>query len=127
MTQFLRLLNPTRWAMLGAVVLLLIVAVFVIGRCTRGDDLKAAKGDTMLAEGRTTSAVEAITQIGELGQRADATDAQVKEAQDAIRQAAPADRDRVFRHRVCVLQHRPDCDRLLGTGAVGAADGNAAR
>ena len=117
MREFFRLLNPTRWAMLGAVVLLLIVAVFVIGRCTRSDDLKAAKGDTMLAEGRTTSAGEAITQIGELGQRADATDAQVKEAQDAVRQADPSDRDRVARYHLCVLQHRSDCDRMLGTGA----------
>ncbi|CAN7167204.1 hypothetical protein [Brevundimonas sp. LjRoot202] len=122
-----RIFDPSRWAILGAVVLLLILAVFVIGRCTRGDDLKQAKGDAALADGRTTSAVEAITQIGELGQRADATDAQVKEAQDAIRQADPADRDRVFRHRVCLMQHRPGCDRLLGVGAGSAADPDASR
>lgn len=127
MKELFRALNPTRWAALGAVVLLLILTVFVIGRCTRGDDVQKAKGDTMLAEGRTVSAVEAITQIGELGQRADATDAQVKEAQDAIRQADPADRDRVFRHRVCVLQHRADCDRLLGTGPVGPDHPDTAR
>lgn len=115
--EFFRAFAPTRWAILGAVVLLLIVAVFVIGRCTRGDDLKTAKADKMLAEGRTTSAVEAITQIGELGQRADATDAQVKEAQDAVRQADPADRDHVARYHLCVLQHRSDCDRMLRAGA----------
>ena len=44
-----RLLDPTRWAMLGAVVLLLFVAVFVIGRCTRGDDFRKAKTEASIA------------------------------------------------------------------------------
>lgn len=127
MKELLRALDPTRWAMLGAVVLLLIVAVLTLSWCSERDRAKQAKAERDLAQGRTASAVEAITEIGELGQRADATDAQVQEAQDALRQAAPADRDRVFRHRVCVMQHRPDCDRLLRTGPVGADDANAPR
>lgn len=111
--EIARALNPTRWAALGAVVLLLIVAVFVIGRCTRGDDLKTAKGDTMLAEGRTTSAVEAINEIGRLEDRGRATEAQVEQAHDAIRQADPADRDRIARDQLCLLQRRDDCaDRV---------------
>lgn len=118
--EFLRALDPTRWAMLGAVILLLIVAVFVIGRCTRGDDIGKAAGERDLAQGRTVSAVEAINEIGALEDRGRATEAQVQEAENAIRQAAPADRDRVARHRLCILQHRPDCDRLLGAGPADA-------
>lgn len=102
---------------LAGLLLLLVFILLALSWCSDRERLKQAKGERDLAQGRTTSAVEAITAIDELGQRADATDAQVDEAHDAIRQAAPADRDRVARYHLCVLQHRPDCDGLLGAGA----------
>lgn len=100
----------------GSVLFLLAVFAILMALDARKDAAKA-KGDGQLSQGRTTSAVEAITQIGEFGQRADATDAQVKEAHDAIRQAAPADRDRVARYHLCVLHDRPNCDGMLRAGA----------
>lgn len=118
--EVVRLFDPARWAALGAVVLLLVLVVFTVGRCTRGDEIDKAKGDAKLAEGRTVSAREAITEIGALENRGRATGAQVEEAHNAIRQAHPADRDRVARHRLCILHGRPaaECDRLFGTGAA---------
>jgi hypothetical protein len=122
-----RALSRTAWLIIaGCVAAVLLLSTCQMLRESRERE-RQADADAALSEGRTTSAVEAITAIGELGQRADATDAQVKEAQDAVRQAAPDDRDRVFRHRVCVLQQRPDCDRLLRASAGGADHANASR
>lgn len=112
---------------IGGLVVALVLILLTLAWCSERKRANEARGDQAVAEGRTTSAVEAIDAITDLGQRADVTDTEVKEAQDAIRQASPADRDRVFRHRLCVLQHRADCDRLLGTGPVGPAYGDAAR
>ena len=124
-------MNPFRtfsrlaWA-LGLLVLmgLIILAVSWCSERRRGSE---AKTDRDMAQGRTTSAVEAITEIGKLEDRGRATDTQVEEAHDAIRQAAPADRDRVARYQLCVLQHRSDCDGMLRTGAADPDPGHAPR
>lgn len=113
MKEILRALDPTRWAILGAVIALLIIAVLTLSWCSERKRTSEARAGEAVAEGRTTSAVEAINETGKLADRGQATDATVEDSQDAIRQAAPADRDRVARHRLCVLQQRPDCDRLL--------------
>ncbi len=111
--EFFRALNPTRWAVLIAAILLLILTVFVIGRCSTSDDLKKSREETALGNARTESATEAIREIGKLRERGDIGQQELKEAQDAIRQANPDDRDRVARYELCRLQHRSDCDRLL--------------
>ena len=110
--EFIRIFDPRGWAMLAAGVAVLILIIFVIGRCSTADDVKKADTDRAMADARTASASEAITEMGELQDRGLATDSQVQEAQDAIRQADPADRDRIARAHLCRLQHRPDCDRL---------------
>jgi hypothetical protein len=107
-----RLLSPGGWAALLGAIALLVLVLFVMGRCSRGDEVREAKADRAMADARTQSATEAITEIGRLDDRGAATESQVKEAQDAIRQADPADRDRVARAHLCRLQHRPDCDRV---------------
>lgn len=113
-------MNPLSWLREGnrliygiALLCLIVLAVFVLGRCTRGDEVREANAGRTQTEGRTVSAVEAINTINDLGERSNATDAEVESATNAIRQADPADRDRVFRYRACLLQHRPDCDGLL--------------
>ncbi|WP_426041491.1 hypothetical protein [Brevundimonas sp. TWP2-3-4b1] len=107
------------------------LALLTLGYCQiTGPSREAARqsrNDATMAQTRTESAVEAISEIGGLQERGRVTETQVLEAENAIRQAAPADRDRVARHRLCVLQHRPDCDRLLGTGPTDLEPGNAAR
>jgi len=112
MREFFRLLDPKGWTALGAVILLLVAGLFVLGRCSRGDDVREARDAKALGDARTTSAVEAINEIGRLDDRGEATDKEVSDAQDAIRQAAPADRDRVARARLRCLQHPADCDGL---------------
>lgn len=47
--EIVRALNPTRWALLGAVILLLILTVFVVGRCSRGDAVRQARGEADVA------------------------------------------------------------------------------
>lgn len=95
-----------------ALVLLLVVTLLVMSYCSQREKAKEARDAQTQAEARTVSATEAISAINDLGERSNATDAQVENATDAIRQADPADRDAVFRYHVCILQHRTDCDRL---------------
>lgn len=104
---------PGRLAWLAAAFALLILIVFVIGKCSQRDEIRAARNDAGMADARTESAVEAITEIGRLEDRGQATETQVEEAENAIRQADPADRDRVARAHLCRLQSRPDCDGLF--------------
>jgi len=92
---------------------LLCLVGFTFGYCAQSARLKAAKGDAAMSQGRTVSAGEAIKEIGDLGDRGQVIDAEVKGAQDAIRQAPAADRDRVARYQLCLVQHRTNCDGLL--------------
>lgn len=98
----------TTVVMAGAVVIFCFVMAFWLILHNAGNARKAKDGETV-AQGRTTSAVEAIEAIGELNERGQATDAQVEKAQNEIRQADPADRDRIARAQLCILQNRPSC------------------
>lgn len=102
-----------RWVALGVLIVVLLFAGAVLTMCNARKEAAQARSEAKVAGGRTVSAVEAINEIGKLGERSDSTDLEVEEAKNAILKADPDERDRVFRHRVCVLQHRPDCDRLL--------------
>ncbi|MEH6697187.1 MAG: hypothetical protein V7672_00665 [Brevundimonas sp.] len=110
--EFIRMFDPGHWAALAGAVALLILIVFVMGKCSRNEEINKANADQSMAEARTQSAAEAITEMGALNDRGVASDQQVQEAQNAIRQADPADRDRIARLELCRLQSRPDCDRL---------------
>lgn len=59
MKELFRALDPTRWAMLGAVILLLVLAIFVIGRCSQGDAIRKARGDATVA-GATGEALDRV-------------------------------------------------------------------
>ncbi|MDP2259075.1 MAG: hypothetical protein Q8J89_05105 [Caulobacter sp.] len=111
MRELFRFLDPRGWAVVAGGVLLLVALLFVLGRCSRGDEVRAARDATAMGEARTTSAVEAINEIGRLEDRGQATDKEVSDAQDAIRNAAPTDRDRVARARLRCLQHG-ECNGL---------------
>ena len=102
-----------RWVAIGALVVALCLVMAILTMCQSRREAATANAKARVSDGRTVSAVEAINEIGKLGERADVTDIEVEEAKNAILKADPAKRDRVFRHRVCVLQHRPDCDRML--------------
>ena len=105
-------LTPALTRVVLIIVGLLIIVALTLGYCSQREKAQKAHDAQTQAEGRTVSATEAIQAINNLGERSNATDAQVENATDAIRQADPADRDAVFRYHVCLLQHRTDCDRL---------------
>jgi hypothetical protein len=97
---------------MAALIVLLIFIVLALSWCSERERAGKASNAATMAEGRTTSAVEAINETGKLAERGQATDATVEDSQDAIRQADPADRDRVARARLCRLQQRTDCHRV---------------
>lgn len=98
------------WLWLAAVVALIVLAVFVLGRCSQDDRIEDARNAQDQAEARTESAVEAIEQIDALNQRGAVDYKEAEEAKNAIRQADPADRRRVGDYQLCLLQQRTDCD-----------------
>ncbi len=97
---------------LAAIICLLIVILSVMAYRQKQDDKRDQAGREAVTEGRTQSAAEAISEIGKLGERADATDDEVRQAMESVRDASPEDRASVFRYRACLLQHRTDCSRL---------------
>lgn len=105
-------LTPALTRIVLIIVGLLLIVALTLGYCSQREKAQKARDAQTQAAARTVSATEAIKAINDLGERSNATDAQVENATDAIRQADPADRDAVFRYHVCLLQHRTDCDRL---------------
>lgn len=106
--MFLR--ETKSWLWLSAVVALIVLAVFVLGRCSQDDRIDDARNAQDQAEARTESAVEAIEQIDALNQRGAVDYKEAEEAKNAIRQADPADRRRVGDYQLCRLQQRTDCE-----------------
>jgi cell division protein FtsB len=106
MYPFPRLLTVKSWAILGVIVVVLLMLLSWRGACTATD---TAKDQNTIANGRTASAVETLDIVTENAALDAETQQQVKEAQDAVRQAAPADRERVARRELCQLQGRSPC------------------
>jgi len=109
------LLDKTASRIAGAMITLALLCLigFTFGYCAQKARMKSVKAEATMSQGRTTSAVEAIKEIGDLGDRGEVTDTEVKDAQDAIRQAPAADRNAVARRQLCIVQHRTNCDGLL--------------
>lgn len=95
-----------------AIIALAVVAIVLllgVSYCSAIKGQREAKNDAATSTARTTSAVEAIKEIGKLRDAGQATDKQVEHAIQDIRQADPADRDRVARERLVCLQNRDAC------------------
>jgi cytoskeletal protein RodZ len=94
------------WLILVAVVVVVLALLSWRGACTSA---KQAKGQATIADARTATATETF-EINVNNAAADAaTQTQVQEAQDAVRQADPADRERVARQQLCKLQGGSAC------------------
>lgn len=110
MTAFLlsvwRMFPIKAWAFVAIIVA--GVVLFGVARCEHDRAERAEQGERQ-AEARTDSAVNAIKEISALEARNQATQAQVEQAHAEIRQADPADRDRVARARLACLQGRARC------------------
>lgn len=112
MNPFAAFRETKSWLWLAAFVGLLVIVVFVLGRCSQNDRLRQERANTEKSEARTESAVEAIDKIDALNQRGAVDYKEAEEAKNAIRQADPADRRRVGDYQLCRLQQRTDCDRM---------------
>lgn len=97
------------WRTVAAVILVLFVLLVTLSWCKDRERLETAKDQGTLAGSRMDSAQDAIARIGENAATNTAIQNQVEEAQNAIRQADPADRDRVARCELRKLQGRPAC------------------
>lgn len=104
MLLFLKNLLPVRsWLILGGV---LVLIVLTLAWCEAREDAQRAGDRVTITDARMGSAEKAIETLGDNADAHDATDAQVKEAQDAIaRETDPAERDRVARCELRKLQH----------------------
>lgn len=88
---------------------LIVIAIFVLGRCSQNDRLRQERANADKSEARTESAVEAINDITKLGERGYASDEQVAQAQERIRQADASQRNRVAREQLACIQSRSTC------------------
>ena len=96
----MRLFPLRTWLLIGAA---LILALLVLSWCSRGEKIERADDAATVADGRTKASQDA-SQIRDANDEANAaTKAEVKDATDELRAADPAERDRVFRDRVCKL------------------------
>jgi hypothetical protein len=94
------------WLILAAVVAAVLSLLSWRGACTSADQ---AKDQATIADARTATATETL-EITVNNAAADAAaQTQVQEAQDAVRQADPADRERVARYQLCKLQGISAC------------------
>ena len=110
-------LSRLGWQAVGLSIAVSVALLLLLAYCSERDRAKESENARDFVEGRTLSAGDAIEAIHELGERDQATQQDVQEAQDAIREtpAGPA-RSARARYELCRLQHRPDCDRMLRAG-----------
>jgi hypothetical protein len=94
------------WLVLAVIAVAVLSLLSWRGACTSADQ---AKDQATIADARTATATETF-EITVNNAAADAaTQTQVQEAQDAVRQADPADRERVARYQLCKLQGISAC------------------
>ena len=103
MMTFLRIFSPARWAMLAGTVALLIIAVLALSWCSEKRRADEAGANATMGDARTGAARDAGAIRDKHDEATAAVKAEVKDATDELRQAIPADRDRLFRDRVCRL------------------------
>ncbi len=110
----LRILSPTAW-IISAIMLVVLVVVgwWLFTEPGRQRQRAAeARAEATLAEGRTKAASDAVGVVVRHGEKAGEIQSQVKGSQDAIRNAAPADRDGTALRELCKYQsyrNHPDC------------------
>lgn len=109
MKTALRIARDMPWKFWALVAGLLLIVLLVLGFCSSQERLGQADDRAIIDDGRTASAIDAIDAIGDNAGANAETITQVEEAQDAIRQADPADRDRVARCELRKLQGLTPC------------------
>lgn len=109
-TELPRLFSPQRWALVGIIVLVAILAIWwVLTEPGRANQRAAeARADGAFSTGRTSSAVEAGKIAGAAHQAAQASEALSRETADVLRQAPGAaerldpELNRIARERLCL-------------------------
>lgn len=101
---FLRAVPLRTWLILVGV---LAACVLLTAYCSSRKQVDTLKDQATIADARTVTAQEAITAIAENDYVNQELRSEAERAQDAIRQADPADRDRVARCELRKLQGDP--------------------
>lgn len=101
---FLRAVPLRTWLVLVGVIL---ACVLLAAYCSSRKQVDTLKDQATIADARTVTAQEAITAIAENDYVNSELRSEAERAQDAIRQADPADRDVVARCRLRRLQGDP--------------------
>lgn len=101
---FLRAVPLRTWLILAGVIAL---CVLLASYCASRKQVDVLKDQATVAGARTVSAQEAIAAIAENDYINQELRSEAERAQDAIRQADPADRDRVARCELRKLQGDP--------------------
>jgi flagellar biosynthesis/type III secretory pathway M-ring protein FliF/YscJ len=112
-----RLLTPARWALVGAILLVVAAAVwFVLIEPGRQRQRAAeAKAEAELSAAAGASARDALKTYSQARDREWTTDQQAKEAEDEIRAAPDDDRNAIARARLCMSDayaRDPSCVEL---------------
>lgn len=98
---------PWKLAIIAAIVGVLVI--LTVSYCSDKRRIENLQDEATLGDARTQSAQDAVAALGDVAEANAATETETKEAQDAVRQADPADRDRVFRQQLCILQGGTAC------------------
>lgn len=101
---FLRAVPLRAWLILAAVV---VVLLLVLGYCSSREQVGTLKDQATIADARTVTAQETIAAIADNQFVNAELRSEAERAQDAIRQADPADRDRTARCQLRKLQGDP--------------------
>jgi ssDNA-binding replication factor A large subunit len=100
-------LLPLRtWLILAVIVVAVLALLSWRGACTAADQ---AGDQATIADARTDTARESFDIVIHNAAADAATQTEVQEAQDAVREADPADRERVARYQLCKLQAVSAC------------------
>lgn len=104
LTEIPRLFSPTRWAVMGVVLLVLIFGGYWLLTEPGRQRQKAAeaRAASEFSQARTGAAKDAVAIVVEQGAREDQIDSNVMEAERELRQAPEGDRNRIALRRLCL-------------------------
>lgn len=104
LTDIPRLFSPTRWAIMGVVLLVVVLGAYWLLTEPGRQRQKAAeaRAASEFSQARTGAAKDAVGIVVEQGAREDQIDSNVMEAERELRQAPEGDRNRIALRRLCL-------------------------
>lgn len=114
MSRLFAILNPKGWAVLAAILAVIVLAGWWVWTDRARNAERAAKAEAAntFAGGRAKAGADAVGVVTGNADRAAEIDNRVEASEDAIRNAAPADRDAAALRELCRSKSarlRPEC------------------